>query len=163
MGRMVTVSSRRHHLKDIARADVVACFLDDVEISLFGGIGLGFLFHGFVAEFADINWGFAIKMGNNAREALCGLCKGGLGGVTSASPNRGHKGQFALHRVKHHHHRGADHHGVGHIQRVRVDVWEMLDLADHVVAQIAKQTCGHWGQLIWQVNFAFGKDRTQTG
>ena len=58
---------------------------------------------------------------------------------TGSEPDRRAKRDLALHPVQNRHHRGARQHGIGHPDRVGIDVRQMLDQPDHVIAEIAEQ------------------------
>ena len=67
------------------------------------------------------------------------VAPGGVGVQAGGGPDRRHQGQRVAHMVEDGDQRRADQHRLGDAEHVRVLLRQPLDLADHVVAEIAEQ------------------------
>ena len=115
------------------------------------------------AQIARGLWHRALQIAHRIHHALSSLRIGGFGRLAFAHPRRGDHGDLAFHTIQHGHHRGAQHAGVGQTKGIGVDVGQVLDQPDHIIAQIAKQTRRGLWQVFGQVDAAFLNEGAQVG
>ena len=75
--------------------------------------------------------------------------------------NRRHDADFVAHAVKHHHDRRADHHRLGHADRIGLGGRQTLHVAHHVIAEVAENAGRHRRQAGGKVDFGLRQQRAQ--
>ena len=103
----------------------------------------------------------AVEVAHGVHHPLGGLGIGRTGRQAGVGPSGRHDRDVALHTVEHRHHRRAQHQRVGQAKRIGIHIRQVLDQADHVVAQIAVQAGTGGGQVIGEVDLAGGDQGAQ--
>ena len=132
-GEFLAPALRRHDLKYVARADIFLGRLDRGEILGFGEIRHRRRRLGGLAQTARRGGRRTLEIAHRVHHPFTGLRIGRARVLTVAGPDRGDHRHLALDAVHDHHHRGPQHHRIGQVERVGVDVWQVFDQPDNVV------------------------------
>ena len=151
----------RDNLKYVASLDVLTRRLDGSQIILFGEVRHRLGRHKLFSKPTIAARQVALQIANRVHHPFSGLCISGARVLPRRHPGRSADNHLALHTVQDGHHRGSQQDCVRHAEHVRIDVRQMLDETDHVVAQIPEQPGRSAGKPVRQVDTAFSNERAQ--
>ena len=104
---------------------------------------------------------WCVECGKHALQAPDGSGISGRGVDAGEGTYRRYHRHFILDGIEHHHQGGANEHGVGHVQRVRVRVGQVFDEAHAIIAHVADDAGGDRRQLGRQFDARGGEQRAQ--
>ena len=151
---------RRHHLEDVARADVVPGAFDRRQVVGAGKVRLRLAHAAAVAQGAMLDRQ-VVKAAQRLHHPLGRLGIGRARGQAVVGPGGRAQRHLAFHAVQHRHDRRADQHRVGRADRVGVHVGQVFDQPDHVVAEIAVKPRRAGRNALGHVDPAFADQRPQ--
>ena len=154
---------RGDDLKDVAGGDVVPRLFDRRLVGVLGEVRYRLDGGDLVSEIAVGAGHGSFEVADRVHDAFGGLSVGGAGREPGIRPCRGDDDHLALYAVQNGNNGGPEKDRVGQSDGIGVDVGQMLDKADHVVAEIAEETGGGGGQPIRQVDPAFGDQGAERG
>ena len=152
---------RRDDLKDITCADIFLRLFNNLVIAFSREIRHGRrIFMGLAQGAAGLGQG-AVKVAHSIHHPLGRLGISRPRRQARIGPGRCHHGHIPLDPIQHRHDRGPQHQRIRQTQRIGIHIRQMLDQADHVIAQIAEQPRAGGRQVIGQVDPAGSDQRAQ--
>ena len=152
---------RQHHLEDVARRDVLLGLQHHRLVFLGRGVGAR------VADGRGVR-GLQRQMVQRAVERVDDLAdpllRAHIGGARRHAVlgiDGGGDRHLVLHAVEDRHDGGADQHGVGQAQRVRVGLRQLLHQPHHVIAHVAEDARRHGWRILRQLDAALGEKGAQ--
>lgn len=141
----------------IACSNVVFGLLDGGFVALVGEIAFWFNIFLSVTKITRLLRKRALKVAYSVHHALGSLCIGGACRQTVRGPSGGYDDHLTFDAIQNGCNCRAQEDGIRQPEGIFGDIWQMLDKADHIISEVAKEASRSGGQVFGHLYTTFSE------